>query len=215
MKLLQDAFSPEVMAELARPVQVFDPRFAEIIEGKTPRWCVVEVFAQLQAEVVKDLVERRFGVYVPEVDETVVRRGRKFDRRVPMFAGYVFVFMWYSDQHRHWITNTPGVIAIVGALTDAEVDIVREIENRERPVTIQMPSVADAAEPAPRRKSKSKRRWKKGKSNKAKAAKSKVITEADLRNQIITTRAWSAFDDIPALDSEQRNQTLMRALGLS
>jgi transcription antitermination factor NusG len=155
-----------------------------------------------------------FRVYVPEVDETVIRRGRKIDRRVPMFSGYLFVFMWYSDQHWQWITNMPGVLGIVGSLSDAEVDIVRAIENRERPVIIELPAAGEV-EPVARSKSKKKNRWKNRKSSKARVHKPKPITEQDLRNEIVATRAWSAFDDLIELDSEGRNQTLRKALGLS
>lgn len=213
MKPLSAVFSPDVMAELSRPIELRDPRNAQIIEGLTPQWHVIEVFASAQAEIVAELVEHRFGVYVPEVDETVVKRGRKFDRRVPMFSGYVFVFMWYSDQHWQWISNIQGVIAICGSLLDKEIDIVRTIENLQRPIAINIERAAET-QPTTRGKSKKKKRWKKGKSNKAKA-KFKPITEQDLRAEIITTRAWSAFHDIDELDSEARNQTLRKALGLS
>lgn len=211
-----EELSPEVRAELLRPAQSRDPRYAEIVEGLDPRWHVVEVFASAQVEVAAALAEHRFGVYVPEVEETVVRRGRKFDRRVPMFSGYLFVFMWYSDAHWQCISGIPGVVEIVGSLTDAEIDIVRAIENMKRPVIIDVEAEPDP-EPAVQAKSKKKRRWKdRNKRAKARvAAKPKVITEAYLRSQIITTRAWSAFDDVLQLDSEGRNQTLMRALGLS
>lgn len=212
-KALED-LSPEVRAELLRPVQSRDPRYAEIVEGLDPRWHVVEVFASAQADVALALAEHRFGVYVPEVEETVIKRGRKLDRRVPMFSGYLFVFMWYSDAHWQCISGIPGVVEIVGALTDAEIDIVRAIENMKRPVFIEVQAEVEPAA-AVRSRSKKKRRWKNRKGAKAKAAKPKVITEADLRAEIITTRAWSAFDDILQLDSEGRNQTLMRALGLS
>lgn len=219
MKPIAEAFehlSPEVRAELLRPAQSRDPRYAEIVAGLDPRWHVVEVYASAHVDVAKALAEHRFGVYVPEVEETIVRRGRKVDRRVPMFSGYLFVFMWYSDAHWQCISGIPGVVEIVGALTDAEIDVVRTIENMKRPVLIELQAEAEP-EPAPeaRSKSKKKRRWKNRKGAKAKATKPKVITEAHLRAEIITTRAWSAFDDVLQLDSEGRNQTLMRALGLS
>jgi transcription antitermination factor NusG len=199
------------LAELA---QLRDPRCAEIVGSVGPQWHVVEVFASAQAQVATELAQRRFGIYVPEIEETIVKRGRKFDRRVPMFSGYVFVCMWFSDQHWQWITDTEGVVGVVGALTDEEIDIVRRIENRERPIFIEIPP----ADPEPvQRRPKKKRRWKNRKSDKAKAkaAKPKLITEADLRAEIITTRAWSAFDDVIELDSDGRNQTLRKALGLS
>jgi transcription antitermination factor NusG len=212
-----EKLSPEVRAELAKPFEARDPRHAEIVAGEEPRWHVVEVFASVQVEVAETLAGHRFGVYVPEVEETVIKRGRKIDRRVPMFSGYLFVFMWYSDQHWQCISSIPGVVEIVGALTDAEIDVVRAMENLKRPVIIDIePEPEPEPVPVARSKSKKKRRWKNRKGAKAKApAKPKVITEADLRAQIITTRAWSAFDDILQLDSDGRNQTLMRALGLS
>jgi transcriptional antiterminator NusG len=216
MKPVPIELSPEVQAELMRPAEIRDVRNAQIVEGRAPRWYVIEVFASAQADVVKELVDHRFGVYVPEVDETVIRRGRRIERRVPMFAGYVFVFMWHSDQHWRWISDTPGVVEIVGWLPDADVDIVRAVENGKRPIAIEMPAdvPVEPIEAKQSKKSKKKNRWKKGKSGKrAKAAK--VITEDDLRAQIVTTRAWSAFDDILELDSEGRNQTLRKALGLT
>ena len=120
----------------------------------------------------------RFGVYVPEVDETVVKRGRKIDRCVPMFSGYVFVFMWYSDQHWQWISKTPGVIAIVGALSDEEIDNVRNIENQKRPVIIELPAAEEAGpiERSPR--SKKKRRWKKGRLIRGKNAQAETVHRA-------------------------------------
>ncbi|EJN11834.1 transcription antiterminator [Bradyrhizobium sp. YR681] len=212
-----EKLSPEVRAELARPHERRDPRHAEIVVGNDPRWYVIEVFVSAQSEVAEVLAGHRFGVYMPEVEEEIIRRGRKVERRVPMFSGYLFVFMWYSDQHWQCISGIPGVVEIVGSLTDAEIDIVRAMENMKRPVVIDIEPEPEPEPVIPTAKSKKKRRWKDRKKAKAKAkaAKPKVITEADLRAQIITTRAWSAFDDVLQLDSEGRNQTLMRALGLS
>lgn len=211
MKPLSDAFSPEVVAELSRPVEAHNPRNAEIVQDSEPSWYAVEVFASAQADVATEFAERRFGIYIPEVDETVIKRGRKIDRRVPLFSGYIFVFMWPSDQHWRWIADTPGVVAVVGRLTDEEIDIVRGIENQKRPVIIDLVREPEQV----RSRSKKKRRWKKGRSlNAAKAKKPKPITEQDLRDEIITTRAWSAFDDLIELDADGRNQTLRKALGL-
>jgi transcriptional antiterminator NusG len=202
--------------KLAERPSLRDPRYAEIVDGKEPSWFVLEVHAPAQASVAAELAQRRFGIYIPEVEETVVSRGRKIERRAPMFSGYIFVFMWFTWDHFSWIVNTNGVVDLVGKLTDAEIDIVRAMENTKRPIYIEMP-VLEAIEQEPvKPKSKKKRRWKNRKGAKAKApARPKLITEADLRAEIVTTRAWSAFDDVLQLDSEGRNQTLMRALGLS
>ncbi len=114
MKPLSSAFSPDVMAELARPFETRDPRNAQIIEGKSPRWYVVEVYASAQPDVVAELSQHRYGIYIPEFDETIVKRGRKIERRVPMFPGYVFVFVWPTAENWSTIVNIRGVVASIG-----------------------------------------------------------------------------------------------------
>lgn len=124
---MQDAFSPEVMEELARPVPAFDPRFAQVVAGVDPKWCLAEVYARsAEAEIAK----RRFGLYVPEMRETIVRRGRKVDLRRPMFPGYVLVFMWPGGGNRDRL-RACGVMSVVGALHDEEVDLIRAVENKQ------------------------------------------------------------------------------------
>jgi transcription antitermination factor NusG len=106
---LPHAFSPAVMAELARPVASFDPRNAELVEGLAPAWHVVECYSSREREVAKELAKRRFGIYLPLERETIVRRGRKVDVQTLMFPGYVFVFTWLTDTNFTRIASTPGV----------------------------------------------------------------------------------------------------------
>jgi transcriptional antiterminator NusG len=142
---LPAAFSPEVMAEMlsadaraemARPWSPVDPNVAEL--GPLARWYVLEV---RNRDVEADLIKRRFGIYVPEFEETIISRGRKVERRGPLIPGYVFVFLWdVGVQHPHdeadanWMraVTTPGVTAILGWLPDEEIDRLRAIENGER-----------------------------------------------------------------------------------
>ena len=44
-------------------------------------------------------VAMRFGIFVPEIEETIVRRGRAIDRKSLMFTRYIFVFTWLTDQN--------------------------------------------------------------------------------------------------------------------
>jgi transcription antitermination factor NusG len=192
---LPNAFSPEVLAELARPVARFDPRDAELVPGLTPRWHVIETYAHCEREVAKELIARRFGIFVPEGTETIVRRGRRIDRIYLMFPGYIFVFLWLSDLNFHRVTCTPGVLQLLSSvegtpliLSDEQIDEIRAVENAER---AELPS------------SKSKRK-KRRYSNRA------------YDDDVIAVRPWSAFQDrLLTLDSEGRNQTLRKALGLS
>src|ERR1051326_1422231 len=103
------AFSPAVMAELARPVATFDYRNAEMKAGLDPTWHVIETYANRERDVAKELIARRFGIFLPEEDETVVRRGRKIDQVKLMFPGYLFVFTWLTDENFARIRYTPGV----------------------------------------------------------------------------------------------------------
>ena len=126
---LKPEFSPEVMAELAKSVPTFDPRFAQVIAGVDPKWCLVEVYARAAEP---QIAKRRFGLYVPEMRETIVRRGRKIDLRRPMFPGYVLVFMWPGGGNWDRLRACEGVIGLVGALHDEEVDLIRAVENKQQ-----------------------------------------------------------------------------------
>jgi transcription termination factor NusG len=134
MKELWDAFSPDVMAELARPVRTYDPRDAEIIADVVPNWCIIEVHEPRQRDVEKALIDHRFGIYVPEVEKTFLSRGRKSERLSPMFPGYIFVFVWGLWQHYARIRFIPGVLQVMGAVDDRIVDEVRTFENGKRPL---------------------------------------------------------------------------------
>jgi transcription antitermination factor NusG len=194
---LPKAFSPEVMAELAKPYSTYDPRAAEIAPGVGPKWYVVEVAAR---DVEAELVKRRFGIYVPEENETVTVRGRRVDRRVRMFPGYVFVFMWDTDENWSRLANIRGVLVVLGDLTLEEIDRIRYCENCARPVVLQSFEVEQDVIP---KKSRKRRR----------KTKKQVVVVYD---EITAVRAWSAFEDaVTTLDSDGRNQALRNLLGVS
>lgn len=192
---LPDAFSPEVMAELAKPYSAYDPRAAQI-DGQ-PKWYVIEVASR---DVEDELIKRRFGIYVPEEDETVVTRGRKIDRRVRMFPGYVFVFLWETDENWSRLAGIRGVIGILGSLSDEQIDKIRYCENCARPIVLESFEIEQDVIPKKRRK-----RWRK--------AKKQIVV---VRDEVVAVRTWSVFEDsIMTLDSEGRNQALRQMLTLS
>jgi transcription antitermination factor NusG len=193
MKPLSSAFSPEVMAELARPFESYDPRNAEIATGVDPKWYVFEIAAR---DVEAELAKRRFGVYVPECQETIIRRGRPVDRRIQLFPGYVFVFVWPTAANWSLIVSTRGIVGSIGSLTDAEIDQIRYLENCERPIVLECFDEVQTV--ASKRK-----RWRK-------KPKQVVVSVPD---EIVKTRAWSAFDDIVhSLDGEGRSEALRQML---
>lgn len=207
---LPDAFSADVIAELARPVATFDPRNAELVPGVTPAWHVIETYAQREREVADELAARRFGIFVPEVEETIVRRGRKIDRKSLMFMGYIFVFVWLTDENYARVRAVDGVLRFVtvndgkpAVISDKEIDILRYVENGKRAFPLIEIEQGEQVPPAGLSK-RARRRWK---------PKPKFV---DPVTDTIAVRPWSAFDDdLMVLDSKERNQTLLRALGLS
>lgn len=129
MKPLSTAFSPDVLAELAKPVQAFDPRDAELTEGTEARWYVVSVFSR---STEAELAKRRFGIFVPALAEKVVVRGRLVTRHTPLVAGYVFVFLWETDANWLRVATTPGVEKILGWVKDSEIHKLRFEESCEQ-----------------------------------------------------------------------------------
>jgi transcription antitermination factor NusG len=187
---LPDAFSADVMAELARPVQTYDPRAAQL--AGEAKWYVFEISSR---DVEDELTKRRFGIFVPECQETIIRRGRVIDRRIQLFPGYVFVFVWQTDENWNKIVNIRGVVASIGSLTDAEIDKIRYLENCERPIVLQY---FDELQAVPHKR---KRRRK---------PRQVVVSVPD---EIVKTRAWSAFDDIVhTLDGDGRSEALRQML---
>jgi transcription antitermination factor NusG len=189
---LPDAFSPDVMAELARPVMTHDPRDAQITAGVEPKWYVFEIASR---DVEAHLIKRRFGVYVPECQETIIRRGRRIDRRIQLFPGYVFVFIWPSGENWNKIVNIRGVVASIGSLTDTEIDTIRYLENCERPIVLQY---FDELQPLPHKRKRKRK------------PRQVVVSVPD---EVVRTRAWSAFDDlVHDLDGEGRSEALRQML---
>jgi len=130
--------SPEMREFMEQPAMTYDPRNAELLPG-APAWYVIEVWPGAERKVGDELVARRFGIYVPQSIETVVRRGRKFDQMQLLFPGYIFAFVWDVLQHRARIERIPGVSRVIldvnGVplpLSDVQVGYITMVENGQR-----------------------------------------------------------------------------------
>ncbi|MCP1832816.1 transcription termination/antitermination NusG family protein [Bradyrhizobium sp. USDA 4545] len=128
MKPWLEELSPEVRAELARPVQAFDPRDADV-DGPVARWYVVSVFSR---DAERELARRRFGIYVPAYLETIISRGRKSELWVPIMPGYVFVLLWETDANYQRLARTAGVDKVLGWIKDVEIHKLRYHESCEQ-----------------------------------------------------------------------------------
>jgi transcription antitermination factor NusG len=215
----------ELRFERGRSLEVGDiidhspsnPTLAEIIPGKTPAWYVIETHPNRERTAAAHLIARRFGVFVPEKEQTLIIRGRKVEQTVLMFRNYIFVFVWDIRQHIHKINAVPGVMRVLfvqqgegrepkpAVLSDEKIDQIRAVENRERP----LPAIII---PEHMLMPKKKGRWKKN--QKALYALQQEQLKRD--SEVVRCRPWSAFEDgIMSLDDDTRNQTLRNALGLA
>lgn len=164
-----------------------DYRSAQIVPAASPMWFVVEI---ANREVEAELIKRRFGIYVPECEERIVRCGRTIDRRTSLFPGYVFVFMWSTAENWGLLANTPAVVSVLGTVPEEAIDRIRYLENCWRPITVEW--FEEVRKVPHKRKRRRKRR-------------EKIMVP----DEIVNVRTWSAFHDVlPTLDSEGRNQAL-------
>jgi transcriptional antiterminator NusG len=194
MKELRDAFSPEVLAELARPILTYDPGAMQL-DGVEPTWGVFELASR---KVEAELIKKRFGIYVPECEETIVRRGRKIERRLPLFPGYVFVLMPFTDENWNRIFNIRGVIAGIGSLSWDDVDKVRTLENEKRPINLTYFEDMEIGEAK-----KKKKRWRKSR-------------RVEKQDEIVRTYigGWVDFEAaVQTCDGDGRNQALRDFVG--
>jgi transcription antitermination factor NusG len=208
------AFTPEVFAELSRKaleisesLETRQPqRYAEVYPDVTPHWHVATVLPGRERAAAEDMSDRRFGVYLPESEFIVVRRGRKFETTRLMLPGYVLVFVWDVDRHMERIRACEGVRGMlfhdgrVAIVPDRLVDKVREAENRERPLK-------GLISAAPVKKQ--KRCWRKSRRSEGDRA-------AEAVDEIMAVHSYSPF--IEALRQEadgDRLSAFHKALGLT
>lgn len=196
----------------------FNPHSAEIVPGITPLWHVIETHPNHERTAASHLIARRFGVFIPETEETIIRRGRRLDVTRLMFTGYIFVFVWSIMKHISRIESCPGVARIIfvddqpdqprrpAVITDKKIDEIRAVENSKRPLPLIMTDGMATFTKKKRRWSKKKLEW----------FELQQKQQRDRDNEVISCRPWSPFQDsLIRLDSQGRNLTLLNALGLS
>jgi len=181
-----------------------NPLAACIVPGRAPAWYVACVAPAHEGIAAGHLIGRRFGIYLPETEEQIIKRGRRVKVLRPMFPGYLFVFMWMSGANYDRVHSCPGVLRILCVnaqpvvIPDGVIDATRAVENKKRPLCITWEAFGVVK--------RVKRRWRH-------LRKFNQHTIND--NEIVAVRTWSAFmDGIDALDGDVRNRVLNRALGL-
>ncbi len=212
---LAPAFTPEVFAALSRraleiseSLETRQPnRFAEVFPDVTPHWHVATVLPGRERTAADDLSDRRFGVYLPESEHREVRRGRVVDFKRLMLPGYVLVFVWDIDRHMDRIRACEGVRGMlfndgrVAIVPDRLVDVIRRVENRERPLK-------GLVSAAPVKKL--KRCWRKAR----KSGDDQAVEVQD--NTIISVHSYSPYIEALRQEAdEDRLSAFHKALGLA
>lgn len=96
------------------------------IEDRTHRWYSLSVVSGQEHLVVENMKERIkkqnlqediTDFLVPEVQEVVMKNGKKISKPRKLYPGYMFIKTRMDDKLWYIIRNTPGVKLIVGADT--------------------------------------------------------------------------------------------------
>ena len=91
-------------------------------EGR--QWYVVNTYSGHENKVKENLEKRvesmglqniLFNIVIPEHVETEIKNGKKVNKTVNMFPGYVLVEMIMTDEAWYIVRNTPGVTGFVGS----------------------------------------------------------------------------------------------------
>ncbi len=76
-----------------------------LCDDPNKRWCVLYTRSRREKKIAEQC--RRFGIrhYLPLRKSITGRRGRRYAAMVPLFPGYVFVYMDWADRRRLFQTN--------------------------------------------------------------------------------------------------------------
>ena len=76
-----------------------------VCDNADKRWCVIYTRSRREKKVASSC--RQFGVrhYLPLRKSITGRRGRRYAAMVPIFPGYVFVYLDWADRQRLWQTR--------------------------------------------------------------------------------------------------------------
>ena len=103
------------------------------------RWFALYTKARQEKSLARELLHRRIPFYLPLVKKTSISRGRKRVSRVPLFAGYVFLFGAEEDRVQSLATNRISRVLPVEHPEQLVFDLrqLRRLIAAEAPLTIE------------------------------------------------------------------------------
>jgi transcription antitermination factor NusG len=123
----------EKLAAQTTQAAIRNPYAAEI-GAAMAHWHVLSTVPGQERIAASHLAARRFGIYLPENEQTVVARGVKRQRRRLLIPGYVFVFVWGIAGNFRRICACPGVSRLLfecgrpAVIEDEEIDQLAALE---------------------------------------------------------------------------------------
>jgi hypothetical protein len=95
---------------------------AEITEGATATWLLVETFPNEEVRAIRNLARRRFGVFRPMQQRCDKNNPAKLlEGWQPVFPGWVLVFCFDVDRQWKRVAACPGVRRIIMMVDDGYV----------------------------------------------------------------------------------------------
>lgn len=99
--------------EINQVVTVTAKLEAEIVEGETANWYLIQTFPGNDLKAMRYLARRRFGVFRPMQQRKQAKvEGQPIGGMEPCFPGWLFVYCWGIEKLRWRILSAPGVASI-------------------------------------------------------------------------------------------------------
>ncbi len=93
------------MAErLPKTILAADPNLF-VCDDPNKRWCVLYTRSRREKKIAAQCVQYGIRHYLPLRKSVTGRRGRRYTAMVPIFSGYVFVYMDWANRRRLLQTN--------------------------------------------------------------------------------------------------------------
>ncbi|HEV3007394.1 MAG TPA: transcription termination/antitermination NusG family protein [Pirellulales bacterium] len=80
------------------------------LAGGDRRWWVLHTKARQEKSVARDLLAQQVPYFLPQVEKTLLVRGRKQRSYIPLFTSYVFLYGSELERYRTLTTNRIGQV---------------------------------------------------------------------------------------------------------